>query len=97
MLYISHDEMLLENTANVIIHLEQLRRKTLPRYTVARMGYRRYVEERLSNSPTRSRVAKKEREEERKRQEKLRKITSRRYSTSWTTSPTRTGTTWGRC
>ena len=73
-LYISHDEMLLENTANVIIHLEQLRRKTLPRYTVARMGYRRYVEERLSKFAHQEQVAKKEREEERKRQEKLRKI-----------------------
>ena len=73
-LYISHDEMLLENTANVIIHLEQLRRKTLPRYTVARMGYRRYVEERLSKFTHQEQVAKKEREEERKRQEKLRKI-----------------------
>ena len=73
-LYISHDEMLLENTANVIIHLEQLRRKTLPRYTVARMGYRRYVEERLSKLAHQEQVAKKEREEERKRQEKLRKI-----------------------
>ena len=73
-LYISHDEVLLENTANVIIHLEQLRRKTLPRYTVARMGYRRYVEERLSKFAHQEQVAKKEREEERKRQEKLRKI-----------------------
>ena len=73
-LYISHDEMLLENTANVIIHLEQLRRKTLPRYTVARMGYRRYVEERLSKFAHQEQVARKEREEERKRQEKLRKI-----------------------
>ena len=73
-LYISHDEMLLENTANVIIHLEQLRRKTLPRYTVARMGYRRYVEERLSKLAHQEQVARKEREEERKRQEKLRKI-----------------------
>ena len=73
-LYISHDEMLLEHTANVIIHLEQLRRKTLPRYTVARMGYRRYVEERLSKFAHQEQVAKKEREEERKRQEKLRKI-----------------------
>ena len=45
-LFISHDELLLERTANVILHMEQLRRKTLPRWTVARMGYRQYVEER---------------------------------------------------
>ena len=73
-LYISHDEMLLENTANVIIHLEQLRRKTLPRYTVARMGYRRYVEERLSKLAHQEQVARKEREEERKQQERFQKI-----------------------
>lgn len=29
-LFISHDELLLERTANVILHMEQLRRKTLP-------------------------------------------------------------------
>ena len=34
-LFISHDELLLERTANVILHMEQLRRKTLPRWTVA--------------------------------------------------------------
>jgi ATPase subunit of ABC transporter with duplicated ATPase domains len=73
-LYISHDEMLLERTANVVIHLEQLRRKTLPRYTVARMGYRQYVEERLSKFSHQEQVARKEREEEKKQQEKLRRI-----------------------
>lgn len=73
-LYISHDEMLLENTANVILHLEQLRRKTLPRWTVARMGYRRYVEERLSKFAHQEQLAKKEREEDKKRQEKLQRI-----------------------
>lgn len=44
--YISHDETLLSRTANVVIHLERLRRRTLPRCTVARMGYGQYVEER---------------------------------------------------
>lgn len=70
-LYISHDETLLENTANVIIHLEQLRRKTLPRWTVAKVGYRQYVEERLSQFAHQEHVARKEREEDRKRQEKI--------------------------
>ena len=45
-LYISHDETLLEHTANMVVHLERLRRRTLPRCTVARMGYAQYVEER---------------------------------------------------
>lgn len=73
-LYISHDEMLLENTANVILHMEQLRRKTLPRWTVARMGYRRYVEERLQSFSHQEQVARKEREEEKKQQERFQKI-----------------------
>ncbi len=73
-LYISHDETLLENTANVILHMEQLRRKTLPRWTVARVGYRRYVEERLQSFSHQEQVARKEREEEKKQQERFRKI-----------------------
>lgn len=73
-LYISHDEMLLERTANVILHMEQLRRKTLPRWTVARMGYRQYVEERLQKFAHQEQMARKEREEDRKQQERFRKI-----------------------
>ena len=73
-LFISHDELLLERTANVILHMEQLRRKTLPRWTVARMGYRQYVEERLQKFAHQEQVAKKEREEERKQQERFQKI-----------------------
>ena len=34
-LYISHDETLLERTANVIVHIEQVRKKTLARQYVA--------------------------------------------------------------
>ncbi len=77
MLYISHDETLLENTANCILHLEQLRRKTLPRWTFARMSYRQYVEERLNRFQKQEQLAKKERDEDRKRQEKLRRIEQR--------------------
>lgn len=73
-LYISHDETLLENTANVILHMEQLRRKNLPRWTVARMGYRQYVEERLHKFTHQEQLARKEREEDRKKQDRLRKI-----------------------
>ena len=36
-LFISHDETLIENTANMIIHIEQIRRKTVSRYTIAKM------------------------------------------------------------
>ena len=43
-LYISHDETLIENTANMIIHIEQIARKTKCRYTVMRVPYREYVD-----------------------------------------------------
>ena len=38
---------LIERTANMVIHIEQIIRKTKARYTVAKLPYRRYVEERL--------------------------------------------------
>jgi len=46
-LFISHDETLIEKTANIVIHIEQIRRKTRSRYTVVKKTYREYVEERL--------------------------------------------------
>jgi ATPase subunit of ABC transporter with duplicated ATPase domains len=45
-LFISHDETLIENTANMVVHIEQIQRKTKSRYTVARLSYRQYVEAR---------------------------------------------------
>ncbi len=62
-LYISHDETLLERTANVVIHLERLRRRTLPRCTVARTGYRDYVAARQAGFAHQEQVARKERAE----------------------------------
>ena len=53
-LFISHDELLLERTANVILHMEQLRRKTLPRWTVARMATASTWRSGCKSSPTRS-------------------------------------------
>ena len=76
-LYISHDETLLENTATAILHLEMLRKKTLPRWTVAKIGYRQYVEERLSKFASQEQMARKEREEERKKLERFRQIYQR--------------------
>lgn len=73
-LFISHDETLLEGTANVIIHLEQIRRKTIPRYTVMRMSYKQYVEERLAKFERQEQIARKEQSEYEKQQERFRKI-----------------------
>ena len=73
-LYISHDETLLENTANKIVHLEQLKRKQECKYTVEKAGYRDYVERRISGLAHQEQVAKKERAEYEKQQEKFRQI-----------------------
>ncbi len=56
-LFVSHDETLLENTANVIIHLEQLKRKSDARHTIEKMGYREYVDQRLKKIDTQNRLA----------------------------------------
>ena len=72
--YISHDETLLEATANVVLHMEQLRRKTLPRHSVARMGYAQYVSERLHCFQKQEQLARKERQEEKKQQERFRQL-----------------------
>ena len=76
-LYISHDETLLENTATAILHLEQLRKKTLPRWTAAKIGYRQYVEERLNQFASQEQMARKEQAEEKKKLERFRQIYQR--------------------
>lgn len=76
-LYISHDETLLKNTANVIIHLEQVRRKTIPVCTVTRCGYRDYIDRREASRAHQTQVARKEQAEYEKQQEKFRRIQSR--------------------
>lgn len=73
-LFISHDETLIENTANMVIHLEQIVRKTKARYTVARLPYRRYVEERLHRFERQEQQALNDRREKKIRDEKYRRV-----------------------
>lgn len=74
MLFVSHDETLIERTANVIVHLELLRRKTAPRATVARVPYRVYVESRCRALARQEQAARKEREEFDRKLERYRQI-----------------------
>jgi len=60
-LFISHDETLIERCANVIIHVEQLVRKTKPKVTVARTGYAEYVKARGLAFDKQMQVARKQR------------------------------------
>ncbi|MCI8401460.1 MAG: ABC-F family ATP-binding cassette domain-containing protein [Lachnospiraceae bacterium] len=73
-LYISHDETLLENTANMILHMEQLRTKTRSRCTVARSGYRDYVDKRLEGMERQERLATEEQAAYTKQMERFRRI-----------------------
>lgn len=73
-LFISHDETLIERTANRVIHFEQLRRKTVCRHTVANVPYRQYVEERLNRFEKQEQLALGERREKKIRDEKIRRM-----------------------
>ena len=76
-LFVSHDETLIERTANRVIHIEQLNHKTTPRHTVANIPYRQYVKERLRGFELQESQAKLERREQRIAEDKWRKIYQR--------------------
>ncbi len=73
-LYISHDETLIENTANVVIHIEQIMRKTKSRYTIVKDSYRNYIERRADSFERQEQQAQNDRREKKIRDEKFRKI-----------------------
>ncbi len=76
-LYVSHDEPLLDRTANLIIHLERLSRRSVPRCTVARIGYRAYFQERQAGMARQAQQARKERAEHDAKMERFRQIRSK--------------------
>ncbi len=76
-LYISHDETLIENTANVIVHMEQIIRKTKCRISVAHCPYREYLLRRRSSFAHQEQVAQKQRDDYDKQMEKWRRIYNR--------------------
>ena len=77
MLFVSHDEALLARAANVIIHVERLRRRQVPRATVYRMDYETFVSTRASSMAHQEQVARKEREEYDKKMDRYRQIRQR--------------------
>lgn len=76
-IFISHDEDLIENCANTIIHIEQLMRKKKSKISIERLDYDDYVENRENRIEKQERVAKKQREEFDKKQRKYQKIYER--------------------
>ena len=73
-LYISHDEVLIERTANVVIHIERLRRKTVSRCTVMRMPFAEYVSLRRANFRNQEMLAMNQQRQQKIREEKFRRI-----------------------
>lgn len=73
-LFISHDETLIENTANVIIHIEQIMRKTKSRYVVVRDNYRHYIVNRAEAFERQEQLALNDRKEKKLRDERYNRI-----------------------
>ena len=73
-LYISHDEALIENTATMVLHIEHPREGKPPRCTAHRLDYRTYAQRRSDAIEDQTRQARKEREEYDKKMEKYRRI-----------------------
>lgn len=73
-IYVSHDEVLLSNTANMVLHLEQIRKKTCARCTLLKVDYDTYIESRLRGINKQTQIAKKEKRDFKKHQEKLNKV-----------------------
>ena len=73
-MYVSHDETLLANTANMILHLEQIMKKTDCRNTLLKIDYDTYVAQRLKKIDKQTQIANFEKRTFNKQQEKLRKI-----------------------
>ena len=73
-LFVSHDETLIERTANSVIHIELVRKKTLPRYTIANIPYREYISRRTSALDRQEQQANKEKDEFDKKMARYRQI-----------------------
>ena len=73
-LFISHDETLIENTANMVVHLELVERKRKSRFTVMHLPYREYVEVRLKNLEKQELEAENDRRQKKIREEKYRRV-----------------------
>ena len=73
-LFISHDETLIERTANRVILLEQLRRKTVSRWTVANEPFAQFMERRRSGFAKQEQLSRSERREDREAMERFRRI-----------------------
>lgn len=72
--FVSHDETLLENCAAKVLHLEQVNQKTKRRFTLYNGSYRSYVDERLRGYEKTMQIARKEKAEYLEKKRKLNDI-----------------------
>lgn len=72
--FVSHDETLLSKTANMILHIEQLKKKSECKHTLLKIGYDEYVEKRLRSIQKQTQVARNERREYQKQMDKYMQI-----------------------
>lgn len=73
-IYVSHDETLLARTANMILHIEQVKHKMECRHTIERIDYDTYVKIRLNSLRKQTQIAKSERRKYQVQQEKLKQV-----------------------
>lgn len=75
--YISHDEVLLEETATKVLHLELVKKKLEARHTIANYGYKEYYNERLAKIKKQAQEAMSERRAHKKQVERFNQIYNR--------------------
>jgi len=73
-LYVSHDERLLENTANGIIHLQRVRKRKQAKTEFYRGTFKEFVDHRVRRFDSDLMIAKKQRAEYKKKMERFRRI-----------------------
>ncbi len=73
-LFVSHDELFLEHTANCILHLERIHKKEIPKATFTRCDYLTYVTSRIRMLQKTNRVAHSEQRKQKQQEAKLHQI-----------------------
>lgn len=76
-IYISHDETLLENTSTHIIHLEQINKKSIAKCSICKMNYREYIKNRDHLINRQNSIADKEKKQINDKMDRWRKIYQR--------------------
>ncbi len=76
-LFVSHDERLLDNVATMIVHIQRVKKQTEALTFVEKMDYRDYREHRMARFDQQHRIAMDERKAHAKRIERWRKIYQR--------------------